>query len=78
MSLGLEAQPGKLFLVEGHALGHALDGVLQAFELKLFEGWAGQGFRFLIPKLHVKAMLIPAAPAMSSDKFCAARGSERA
>ncbi len=39
--LGAYAQLREPLLVKRHALRHALDGVLQAFELQLFECWAG-------------------------------------
>ena len=41
MCVGRDAQFGESLLVEGHALRDALEGVLQAFELELFEGGAG-------------------------------------
>ena len=47
---GFDAQFGESLLVEGHALGHALEGVLQELELQLFERRTGQGFRCLIPE----------------------------
>ena len=44
------AQLRKLLLVKRDALCHALEGVLQALELQLFECWTGECFRFLIPE----------------------------
>ncbi len=39
---GRDAQLRELVPVKGDALRHALEGVLQAFELQLLECWTGQ------------------------------------